>query len=82
MEGLVYFKKSGVLKGYNKYFAKIDTCKNDFVLRKKSYDGKEYLRFNLTEIMVYPIVVSQIEFLLVHKEKLYKLRCESPLKRY
>ena len=51
-------------------------------MNKKSYDGKEYLRFKVENALVYPIVTSQTEFLVVYQDKTYKLRCESPFKRY
>ena len=82
MEGSIYYKKPGVFKGYNKFYAKIDQCSNDFVMYKKSYDGKEYRRFSLKHLLIYPIVINQTDFLIVMGQTTYRLRADSPFKRY
>ena len=82
MEGVLYQKKGGVLKGYKKYFAILDDCSQNFILRKKSYDGKENMRFQCKNLLIFPILVSSTDFLIVHNQSTYKFRAESPFKRY
>ena len=40
MEGVLYLKKSGIVKSWKKYYAVLDEQEEIFVLLKKDYQGK------------------------------------------
>ena len=79
----------GRLKGYRKYFAKLDSETAKLMFFKKQYNGKLTLCISLqkdkdgkTALKVYPMSKNETEMLFVYSEmKKYKFRVESPFKR-
>ena len=69
MEGVLYVK-SGLLRTWTKYYAElvspVTTRKSELVLRKKQFDGKVEMRFDLDDplMKVYPYSANDTDIIM------------------
>jgi hypothetical protein len=82
MEGLLYLHK-GIMKGYKKYYAKVDESDKTFTLLRKSYKGTTFFKITLEKDLskVFPSESQVTNFSFISEGKKYRFRTESPFKR-
>lgn len=81
MEGIIYLHR-GLMKGYKKYYAKVEEQDRTFTLLRKSYKGTTFFKITLDrESKVIPSESEITNFTFYNDGKKYRFRTESPFKR-